>query len=369
MVNVALFVTVLAGVTGWAAGFAEAFAGGGERVFSQPGCGTDFGRLRVCLRVDHGSMTIGRMNMFDLEKDPQPEPEAQALAQTDLQPPAALYVVATPIGNLGDISPRARQTLAQVDCIAAEDTRVTAQLLSLLGIRKPLLASHVHNERTAAHTILEKLRDGKSIALVSDAGTPAVSDPGAWVVREVAAAGFPVVPVPGPSALLAAVSASGLVDGPFAFVGFIPAKGAARRKALAAALDRGDSVVLFEAPHRIEALMDDILALGEALRPCCVARELTKRFESFYRGTVETVRDALAADSHGRRGEFVVVLGEKPEDLNAPLLYRVNPFELLESLLAHLPNRAAVKLVAETTGAPKNALYDHALKKQPRKED
>lgn len=303
--------------------------------------------------------------MFDLEKDPQPDPEAQALVQTEVHQPATLYVVATPIGNLGDVSPRARQTLAQVEWVAAEDTRVTAQLLSLLGIRKPLLACHAHNEKASALTILEKLRDGKSVALVSDAGTPAVSDPGACVVREVAAGGFPVVPVPGPSALVAAISASGLVEGPFHFAGFLPAKGGARRKALAAALDHADSVVLFEAPHRIESLLEDIVAMGDALRPCCVARELTKRFESFYRGSAELVRDALAADQNGRRGEFVVVLGPKPEDLAAPLICRVNPFELLDALLKHLPNKAAVKLTAETTGAPKNALYDHALKKQP----
>lgn len=306
------------------------------------------------------------MEMFDLEKDPEPAPEAQALAQTEVQVPATLFVVATPIGNLGDVSPRARQTLAQVDCIAAEDTRVTGQLLSLLGIRKSLMASHVHNERTAAQTILEKLRDGKSVALVSDAGTPAVSDPGALVVNAVAAAGFPVVPVPGPSALLAAVSASGLVDGPFHFAGFLPAKGGARHKALAGVLDQADSVVLFEAPHRIEHLMNEMVELGDGLRPCCVARELTKRFETFYRGTVESVRDVLAADSHGKRGEFVVVLGPKPQDLNAPLVCRVNPFELLDALLEHLPNKAAVKLVADTTGAPRNALYDHALKQKER---
>lgn len=304
--------------------------------------------------------------MFDLEKDPEPAPEDQTLAQAEPQTLPCLYVVATPIGNLGDVSPRARQTLERVDCIAAEDTRVTGQLLSLLGIRKPLLASHVHNERSSAGTILEKLRDGKSVALVSDAGTPAVSDPGAWVVSEVAAAGFTVVPVPGPSALLAAISASGLVDGPFFFAGFLPAKGAARKKALAAALDQADSVVLFEAPHRIDTLLEEMLAMGESLRPCCIARELTKRFESFYRGSVESVRDALAADTNGRRGELVVVLGRKPEDLDAPLMCRVNPFELLDAILEHLPNRAAVKLVTEITGAPKNALYDHALKKTPR---
>lgn len=302
--------------------------------------------------------------MFDLEEDPQPEPQAQLLAQTEVQQPATLFVVATPIGNMGDVSPRARQTLAQVDAVAAEDTRVTAQLLSLLGIRQPLIATHAHNERAAALTILEKLRDGKSIALVSDAGTPAVSDPGAVVVREVAAAGFPVVPVPGPSALIAAISASGLVEGAFHFAGFLPSKGGARRKALAAALDHAESVVLFEAPHRIESLLEDIVELGDALRPCCVARELTKRFESFYRGSVEVVRDIVQADTHGKRGEFVVVLGAKPEDLDAPLMCRVNPFELLDGLLEHLPNKAAVKLVADTTGAPKNALYDHALKKQ-----
>jgi 16S rRNA (cytidine1402-2'-O)-methyltransferase len=308
------------------------------------------------------------MDTFDLEKTPEADPAQQVLAQANAQTKpehkACLFVVATPIGNLGDISPRARDTLAMVDCVAAEDTRVTAQLLSLLGLKKPLLASHVHNEKASAQTILEKLQQGKNIALVSDAGTPAVSDPGAWVVREVAAAGFPVVPLPGPSALLAAVSASGLVEGPFHFGGFMPAKSAARRKALSQVLDVPDSVVLFEAPHRIEALFEDMLFLGEALRPCCVAREITKKFETFYRGTVEAVNDLIAADDNTKRGELVVVLGPKQPDLSAPLMCSLNPFELLDALLEHLPNKTAVKLVAQMTAAPKNALYDHALKKQ-----
>ncbi|MCE2679196.1 MAG: 16S rRNA (cytidine(1402)-2'-O)-methyltransferase [Burkholderiales bacterium] len=303
------------------------------------------------------------MENFDLEKDEAPQTDAVLEMSAASALSASLYVVATPIGNLGDVSPRMRDTLAMVDVVAAEDTRVTAQLLSLLGLKKPLVPSHGHNAKASAQTLIEKLHAGQNIALVSDAGTPAVSDPGAWVVKEVAAAGFPVIPVPGPSAVLAAVAGSGLVEGPFYFAGFMPSKGGARAKALAAVLERSESVVLFEAPHRIEALFDEILALGAHLRECCVARELTKKFETFYRGTAESVAALLAADGNGRRGEFVVVLGPKPVDVSAPVLASVNPFELLDALLEHLPNKTAVKLVVQATGSPRNALYDHALKK------
>jgi len=303
------------------------------------------------------------MENFDLEKDQAPEVDAILELVPVADVGACLYVVATPIGNLGDVSPRMRDTLAMVDVVAAEDTRVTAQLLALLGLKKPLIPSHGHNEKASAQTLIEKLQAGQNVALVSDAGTPAVSDPGAWVVKCVAAAGFPVVPVPGPSAVLAAVAGSGLVEGPFYFAGFMPSKGAARSKALAAVLERPESVILFEAPHRIAALFDDMLLCKAHLRECCVARELTKKFETFYRGTTESVGALLAADNNGRRGEFVIVLGPKPQETSALALASVNPFELLDALLEHLPNKTAVKLVAQTTGAPRNALYDHALKK------
>ncbi len=280
-----------------------------------------------------------------------------------------LYVVSTPIGNLGDVSPRCRQVLAAVDVVAAEDTRVTAQLLSLLGLKKPLFASHAHNENEAAQKLIQALSAGQALALVCDAGTPAVSDPGAKVVATVAQAGFTVVPIPGPSAVLAAVSASGLIEGGFYFAGFLPSKGAVREKTLMSLLRQPNAVVLFEAPHRILSLMRALLVLDNQQRSCCVARELTKRFETFYRGTIAQVLQTLEADPNAQRGELVVVLGPPSHhgvvvdtlDLTSRVSLTLSPQAMLKDMMTQVPLKQAVQWVAKWTGLSRNDLYALAL--------
>ncbi|MFO1271490.1 MAG: 16S rRNA (cytidine(1402)-2'-O)-methyltransferase [Rubrivivax sp.] len=271
----------------------------------------------------------------------------------------ALYVVATPIGNLADLTLRAVHVLGRVDAVAAEDTRVAAQLLQHLGLHKPLLALHAHNEREAAQAVLARMAAGESVALVSDAGTPAVSDPGARLVAEVTAAGHRVVPLPGPSSALAALSVAGdSVGHGFAFAGFLPAKGAEREAALAAALAAGGTQVLFEAPHRVEALAAALAAAAPARR-VTLARELTKQFETVATMPAGELPAWLAADANRRRGEFVLVLHALP-----PAPAEALPAEAqrtLALLLAELPLKQAVALAAQVTGAPRNALYEAAL--------
>ena len=227
-------------------------------------------------------------------------------------PPGTLYVVATPIGNLADLTLRAAHVLARVDTVACEDKRVTAQLLHHLGLHKPLVALHGHNEHEAAAAVLARLAAGASVAYVSDAGTPAVSDPGAVLVAQAAAAGHKVVPLPGASSALAALSVAGDTAGAgFRFVGFLPAKGGERRAALAAALADAATQVLFEAPHRINALAAD-LAAAAPQRRVTLARELTKQFETIVTAPAAELPAWLAADDHRQRGEFVLVLHALP---------------------------------------------------------
>jgi 16S rRNA (cytidine1402-2'-O)-methyltransferase len=309
------------------------------------------------------------INKPNKENEPgdQPLEETQSTAITA----GVLYVVATPIGHLADVSPRCRQVLSAVDAVAAEDTRVTAHLLGLLGLKKPLLASHAHNECDAAHKVIQALSAGQALALVCDAGTPGVSDPGAKVVAAVAQAGFTIVPVPGPSAVLAAISASGLVEGAFYFAGFLPSKGAVREKTLIDLLRQPSPVVLFEAPHRLHSLMQSLLLLNTQNRACCVARELTKRFETFYRGSVVEVAQALHADPNAERGELVVILGAQQAkqtsldgenaDLSATVSINISAHDLLKDTLAHVPLKQAVQWVAKWTGLPRKALYTLAL--------
>lgn len=276
----------------------------------------------------------------------------------------SLYVVATPIGNLGDLSPRARQVLMQVDRIAAEDTRNTARLLDALGIRKPLMAHHAHNEQQSAQGIVACLARGESVALVSDAGTPAVSDPGAVVVREVAAQGYAVVPIPGASSVLAVVCASGLVDGEFTFRGFLPAKGGARRDALAQWLASPHPQVFFEAPHRVLELIDSLEAMGMADRTMCAGREMTKQFETFYRGVGQDVFEQVRADAHADKGEWAWVVAGAPANLQGDQADLANNAELdkwLLALLAELPLKTAVGVVVKATGMNKKRVYDRAL--------
>jgi 16S rRNA (cytidine1402-2'-O)-methyltransferase len=287
---------------------------------------------------------------------------AAALAAGGQQYPAGtLYVVATPIGNLADLSLRALHVLALADTIACEDTRHTGALLRHLGLDKPLLALHEHNESSAAGRVIGLLNEGRRVAYVSDAGTPAISDPGAALVAAVRQAGLRAVPIPGASSAVAAVSVAG--DGRaqgFRFVGFLPAKGGERRAAVQAVAACADQQVLFEAPHRIESLL---AALADSLpgRDVTLCRELTKQFETVATLPAADLPAWLAADPHRARGEFVLVVHAlAPEaDRDEGLPDEVK--KVLRALLAELPVKQAVSLAATITGAPRNALYDTAL--------
>lgn len=271
--------------------------------------------------------------------------------------PTGLYVVATPIGNLGDITHRALQVLARADVIAAEDTRVTRGLLSHFAIGTRMLALHEHNEKRAAQALLSLLGDGRSVALVSDAGTPAVSDPGALVVRAVREAGFPVIPVPGPSALTAALSASGIVADGVLFAGFLPAKGAARKERIAQLAASSWGLVLYESPHRIEATLRDLAAaLGE--RDVVVCRELTKRFETITRVALASSVEWLRADPDRLRGEFVLVI-EPREVASGPAF---DADHVLSVLLGSVSVKDAASLASKITGVNRSTLYAAALR-------
>ncbi len=273
--------------------------------------------------------------------------------------PGTLYVVATPIGNLADITLRAIHVLGRVDAVACEDTRVTAQLLRHLGLHRPLIALHAHNELEAAAQVVARLAAGASVAYVSDAGTPAVSDPGAALVAAAAAAGHPVVPLPGPSSALAALSVAGdSAAAGFRFVGFLPSRGAERQAALAAALAAADAVILFEAPHRIAELLTS-LADAAPRRRVTVCRELTKQFETVHSDAAAALPAWLAADANRSRGEFVVVLHAQPAAADSGL--PAAAVHTLHVLLRELPLKQAVALAAEISGAPRNALYERAL--------
>ena len=266
-------------------------------------------------------------------------------------------MVATPIGNLADLSLRALHVLALVDAVACEDTRHSAPLLHHLGLDKPLVAVHQHNEREAAQAVLARLARGERVAYVSDAGTPAVSDPGVALVAAVRDAGHRVLPIPGASAALAALSVAGDAQAAaFRFAGFLPAKGAERRQALAALLAQPDAQLLFEAPHRIAALA---AALAEACpqRRVTLCRELTKQFESVVTLPAAALPDWLAADPNRQRGEFVLVLHAPP-----PAVAQTEGHDAtLGPLLAALPLKQAVALAVQITGAPRNTLYERAL--------
>jgi 16S rRNA (cytidine1402-2'-O)-methyltransferase len=286
------------------------------------------------------------------------EAAARAAAAQHL-PAGALYVVATPIGNLADLSLRALHVLHTVDAIACEDTRHSAPLLRHYGIDKPLLAVHEHNEREAAQGVIARLQRGERVAYVSDAGTPAVCDPGARLVASVQDAGATVVPIPGASSATAALSVAGDTQGSgFCFVGFLPTKAREREEALRAVAARPMSQVLFESPHRIEALAR---ALAQACpgRTLTVARELTKQFETIVTLTTQALPDWLAADAQRRKGEFVLVLHARLHAGHDDGLARAEP--LLRALIQALPLKQAVALLAEHTGVPRNALYERAL--------
>jgi 16S rRNA (cytidine1402-2'-O)-methyltransferase len=285
---------------------------------------------------------------------------AAAAAGTQQYPPGALYVVATPIGNLADLTLRAVHVLGLVDAVACEDTRVSAGLLNHLGLHKPLLALHEHNEREASARVTLRLARGERVAYVSDAGTPAVSDPGAALVAAVQAAGYRCVPIAGVSSVVAALSVAGdaLASG-FAFVGFAPNKAAERRAWLSALAARSnESIVLFEAPHRVGALVD---AAADVMptRRVTLARELTKQFEEVVTLEASAAPAWLAADANRSRGEFVLVLHAVAAEETAALDAAAE--RALALLLAELPLKQAVSLASAITGAPRNALYGRAL--------
>jgi len=270
--------------------------------------------------------------------------------------PGVLYVVATPIGNLADASPRALDTLRSADLVACEDTRTTAKLLARHGITTRTIALHEHNERRAASGLIDALREGKNVALVSDAGTPALSDPGAWLVQEAHRAGIRVSPLPGPSAAAAAISAAGFSAPRFLFAGFLPATRSARRKALQA-LDVPWPVVIYEAPHRIAQTLTDLAECFGTARELVICRELTKKFEEVARLPLAEAAGWLGARPEREQGEFVLVLAAGEE--KAP--HTVDPDAVLDILLEALAPSEAAKLAARITGAPKNVLYRKAL--------
>jgi 16S rRNA (cytidine1402-2'-O)-methyltransferase len=280
-------------------------------------------------------------------------------------PAGRLYVVATPIGNLGDLSPRARAVLSDCALIAAEDTRHTGVLLKAFGIQTPQLSLHDHNEHHRAPEIIEKLRHGASVALVSDAGTPAISDPGFDLVRAVAAAGFEIVAIPGPCAAIAALSIGALPTDRFCFEGFLPARGAARRKRLQSLRVEARTLVMYEAPHRVRETLEDCAAVFGGERSAMAAREITKMHETAYRGSLRDLRARAESDTDFSRGEMVLVIAGEPQpvaddergaDGHGGALDRA-----LKILLAELPLKQAARLAAQITEARDNEAYKRAL--------
>lgn len=268
-----------------------------------------------------------------------------------------LHVVATPIGNLDDLSPRALRTLREVDAICAEDTRHTRQLLAHFGIEASLVALHEHNEDGIAERIVARLRAGESLALVSDAGTPLVSDPGYRLVAAARAAGLRVSPVPGPAALIAALSVAGLPSDRFVFEGFLPAKTGARRERLARLAGETRTLIFYESSHRIEETLADAVDAFGAERLAAIARELTKLFETVLDGTLAHLHERVRTDADQRRGEFVFMVRGLDDDTDARVAEGRRIYALLN---AHLPPSTAAKLAAELSGAPRKALYGSA---------
>ena len=267
-----------------------------------------------------------------------------------------LYIVATPIGNLADLSDRARDVLASVDHVAAEDTRHSGRLLSHFNIKVPMISVHDHNERQRAEHVINLLRAGESVALVSDAGTPLISDPGYHLVRAVREAGFKVSPVPGCCAFVAALSASGLPSDRFQFIGFLPAKSGARQQALEALAGNTETLVFYESTHRIVDSLKAMTAAFGAERYAVVARELTKTFETLHGDSLDNLVTWIQADANQQRGEFVVlvqgaekVLDDESIDPEAERILRI--------LARELPPKKAAGVAAEITGYKKNRLY------------
>jgi 16S rRNA (cytidine1402-2'-O)-methyltransferase len=280
--------------------------------------------------------------------------------------PGVLFLVATPIGNLGDLGARARDLLRDADLLLAEDTRHTSHLLHACGITRPagsIESFHEHNERERVARIVERLRAGASVALVSDAGTPLVSDPGAPLVRGAIEAGIEVVAVPGPCAIIAALSTSGLPSDRFAFEGFLPSRQSARRRALESLAAEPRTLVFYEAPHRVADTLDELARAFGGDRPAAVAREITKRFETTYRGTLAELARLAAQDADMNRGEIVIVVHGAPE---AEALDGGDADRVLRALLEEMPVSQAARLAAKLTGRPRKELYDRALALAPK---
>ena len=273
-----------------------------------------------------------------------------------------LYVVATPIGNLQDMSPRAVETLQQVDLIAAEDTRHSAPLMQHFAITTPMMAVHDHNERQRSDAIVERLQQGQSVALISDAGTPLISDPGYHLVTAVREAGFRVVPIAGPSALIAALSVAGVATDKFTFMGFLPAKSSHRCQVLESIMAITHTHIFYESPHRIVDSVADMLKVFGPERHLVIARELTKTFETVNSGRIDDMQAWLLADSNQQRGEFVLmVAGASVPETEA---MDAETDKLLQALLEELPIKKAAALAAKLTPHKKKALYDRALQLQ-----
>ena len=288
---------------------------------------------------------------------------AQDASASQAHPPACLYVLATPIGNLADIGLRALHVLTLVDALACEDTRHSQALLRSYGVAKPsgaFLALHQHNETGAAEDVILRLQSGQRVAYLSDAGTPAISDPGAKLVAMVQAAGFRVIPIPGASSVTALLSVSGCQgDGSFVFLGFLPSKSQERQTAIQAMAQEARAQVFLEAPHRIEAVAKDMAILGE--RMLSVGRELTKQFEEVAVMPANKLSAWLGESAQRSKGEFALVL--HPLAVAAPGLAEAE--RVLDLLLAELPTKSAVRLAAQISGAPRNTLYALALQKKP----
>jgi len=274
---------------------------------------------------------------------------------------ACLYIVATPIGNLSDISERAVQILKQVDLIAVEDTRHSGKLLQHSGVSTPTQALHEHNEAKKVEQLIELLAAGKSIALISDAGTPLISDPGYQLVKAAIDAGIKVSPVPGASALIAALSASGLPSDAFIFEGFLPNKSAGRLKKLEALADESRTLIFYEAPHRIIDCLEDMQQIFGAERVAVVARELTKTFETIKKDSLENLLSWIKADSNQQRGEFVLLIQGQEK---AATTVNAEAERILDILLQELPLKQASQLAARITGIKKNTLYQIGLNKK-----
>jgi 16S rRNA (cytidine1402-2'-O)-methyltransferase len=328
--------------------------------------GASHGVLQALASTATATQSIRLLIFFDsilppmTSQDSSPLTGLPILGETVHQnyPTASLYVVATPIGNVTDISLRALHVLSLVDAVACEDTRNTAQLMNRFGLHKPLLAAHMHNEREAAQALIARLQAGERIALVSDAGTPAVSDPGARIVDAVRAAGLRVIPLPGPSAVVTALSASGLVNDQFHFVGFLPSKARQREVVLHELAAARATLVFYEAPHRIVECAQALADAFGADRQVVFAREVTKLFEQIHRCPLGQAAAWLKSDANHEKGEFVVLVEGAPP---APEGQDAETDRILQILVAELPVKQAAALAAQITGKKKNALYDRAL--------